>query len=461
MVDMQSWLKKLTLGAVAFGASWTGAVGYWRSTNRLPGGADLALWLVAVPVLLLLAAWGAHALYRRAHARSADAGNAAAPAAGAQTSAPASAPAAAAALAIVASAVRTPFGHTAADLRGALAASEARPTLDAELEDADGYPVLTARIAGADAEVAALRSAFAGSESQDIRFTDAQWRALAFADAVLSELSDSLTSVDTANLPLLQLHPVWTDEWTPPQRAVATGWLRSRLSAAGWPLDRIAGAPDHAGNDEAAALMEQLLNQAGEPLLAVVLACGSQLDTATVDAMAAANTLFSARQPDGQVPGEGACALLLADAASARLLAVDAETVPALRALAHATLEQSADSARQPDTQVLPTLLAQSLERARCTPAQVVLASADGGRHPGRIRELMALAGAQLPQLDPITDLARTGDALAGCAPLAWLAALAVAADAAHEHHGAALCIGNLDPFRRDLAVVAATDFTQ
>jgi hypothetical protein len=460
---MQSWLKKLMTGAIAFGASWTGALGYWRSTNRLPGGADLAFWLVAVPVLLLLAAWGTHALYRRAQAPSAPAGNVAAPEAAVQasTSAPASAPAAAAALAIVASAVRTPFGHTAVDLRAALAAGEARPALDPELEDADGYPVLTARIADADAGLAALRSAFAGSDSQHTHFTDAQWRALAFADAAVSELGDLLAHADAAKLPLLQLHAVWTDEWTAPQRTAANDWLHGRLGAAGWPFDRIVISPTAADLTTAPALVAQLLAQAGEPLLAVVLASGSQLDTATVDAMAAANTLFSARQPDGQIPGEGACALLLADAASARLLADEAESVPALRALASTTLEQSADKARQPDTQVLPTLLAQSLERARCTPAQVVLASADGGRHPNRIRELMALAGGHLPQLDPIADLARTGEAWTGCAPLAWLAALAVAADAAHEHHGAALCIGNLDPVRRDLAVVAATDFTQ
>jgi hypothetical protein len=458
---MQSWLKKLTTGAVAFGASWTGAVGYWRSTNRLPGGADLALWLVALPLLLLLAAWGVHALYRRAQAPSAPAANAtAAPAA----QAPASAPAAAAALAIVASAMRTPFGHTAADLRAALAAGEARPALDPDLEDADGYPVLTARIAGANARLAALRSAFAGPDSRHTRFTDAQWRALAFADAAVSELGDVLADADAAKLPLLQLHAVWTDEWTAPQRTAANDWLRSRLGAAGWPLDRVAVAPsfaDVANHAAAPALLAQLLARAGEPLLAVVLACGSELDTATVDAMAAADTLFTARRADGRIPGEGACALLLADAASARLLADDAESVPALRALASATLGQSADTARQPDTQALPALLAQALEAARCTPAQVVLASADGGRHPGRVRELMALAGAHLPQLDPIADLARTGEACAGCASVAWLAALAVAADAAREHHGAALCIGNLDPVRRDLAVVAATDFTQ
>jgi len=455
---MQSWLKKLMTGAIAFGASWTGALGYWRSTNRLPGGADLAFWLVAVPVLLLLAAWGTHALYRRAQAPSAPAGNVAAPEA---ALAPAPAPAAAAALAIVASAVRTPFGHTAVGLRAALAAGEARPALDPELEDADGYPVLTARIADADAELAALRSAFAGPDSHHTHFTDAQWRALAFAGATVSELGDLLAHADAAKLPLLQLHAVWTDEWTAPQRTAASDWLHGRLGAAGWRLDRIVISPTAADLTTAPALVARLLAQAGEPLLAVVLACGSQLDTATVDAMAAAKTLFSARQPDGQIPGEGACALLLADAASARLLADEAESVPALRALASTTLEQSADKARQPGTQALPTLLARAMVDARCTPAQVVLASADGGRHPGRIRELMALAGGHLPQLDPIADLARAGEAWTGCAPLAWLAALAVAADAAREHHGAALCIGNLDPVRRDLAVVAATDFTQ
>lgn len=450
---MQSWLKKLMAGAAAFGASWTGAVGYWRATNRLPGGADLAFWLVAAPVLLLLAAWGAHALYRRAQAPAAQA---AAPAA------PAEAPSApAAALAIVASAVRTPFGHTAADLRAALAAGEARPALDPELEDADGYPVLTARIVDADAGIDVLRTAFAGAHKEALYFTTAQWRALAFADAVTCELADGLASADAAGLPLLQLHCTWTGEWTPPQRAAATGWLRSRLGGAGWPLDRIAiasGADADAEVTNVTALVAQLLANAGEPLLAVVLACGSRIDAATVDAMAAAGTLFSARTPQGQVPGEGACALLLADAGQAGQLAADATSLPALRAFASGRLAQSADAPGRAHAPLLADLLARALDTARCPAEQVVLAAADADHRSRRVLELMALATGRLPRLDPAADLVRTGDACGTCPPVGWLTALALAADAAREHGAAALGIGNLDPFRRDVAVVAVSN---
>ena len=54
---MNAWMKGILLSVLAFGACWTGAVWYWRSTNRMPDTGDLAAYLVALPLSLLLGYW--------------------------------------------------------------------------------------------------------------------------------------------------------------------------------------------------------------------------------------------------------------------------------------------------------------------------------------------------------------------------------------------------------------------
>lgn len=459
---MLSWLRNLTYTGIAFGASWSGAVWRWRATNRMPDTADIVLWLVVLPLVLLLAVWGGRALYRRAKAAPAAA------AAAAPADAPAAAPRAAApALAIVASALRVPHGGSAAELAAVLASGDARPALDAELVDDYGYPILTARVD--DVDVDGARAALGASDAA-AGFSEEQWRAVALGGAVAAELAGWLAAhpgieqhaarVDTrapSPLPPLELHVAWPQQFTPAQRAAGAAWFRELLATGGWPLERIAVAPE-AAETRADALPPGLLERAGQPLLAVVLACGSQLGSATVDTMAMHDVLLTARQPQGRVPGEGACALLLADATQAALLA-PATDLAALRTLTAARLGTSADDARRVDAAPLQALCERALGDAGCAPDAVALVAADADARAGRVMELMAVATDKLPQLDTATDLLRTGGAIGACAPVAWLAALAVGAQGALERQAPVLCIGNLDPFRRDVAVVAPADF--
>ncbi|MFK3737277.1 hypothetical protein [Massilia sp. TN1-12] len=460
---MVSWLRNLTYTGIAVGASWSGAVWRWRATNRMPDTADIVLWLLVLPLAVLLAAWGGRALYRRATAAPAAAASAPeAAAAAAPVPAPALPP-----LAIVASALRVPHGGSASELAAALASGEARPQLDTELVDDYGYPVLAARVDGVDVDAA--RAAM-GPSGAAAGFGDEHWRAVALGGAVAAELADWLAAhpripehaarIDArapSPLPLLELHVAWPQDFTAAQRTAGGAWYRDLLAASGWPAERIAIAPepDHGDTN---GLPPSLLARAGQPLVAVVLACGSQLGSATVDAMAVAGKLLTARQPQGLIPGEGACALLLADATQAALLAPH-EELPALRALAAGRLGASADDARRVDASELETLCARALRDAGCAADAVALVVADADARAGRVMELMGVATAQLPQLDTAADLLRAGSATGACAPVAWLSALAVGAEGARERRAPVLCIGNLDPFRRDVAVVAPADF--
>jgi hypothetical protein len=132
-----NWLRKLALAGAAFGISWGGAIWYWRETNRMPATSELALYMLVLPLVLLTTLW----LGRKAWARISMPATAGATAAATPSidAAPEAAPLPAA-LSIAASAIRVPHGASVDELRAALAGNQARPNLDSELQDDDGYP---------------------------------------------------------------------------------------------------------------------------------------------------------------------------------------------------------------------------------------------------------------------------------------------------------------------------------
>jgi len=464
---MLAWLKPLGFAAGAFGACWIGAIWYWRATNRMPATDDLVLFLLVLPLALLLLVW----IGKKVHTRmSAAAASAAAPVAAAEVEA---APAAAApSLTIVAAAVRAPHGESADQLYAVLAEGAARPALDDQLYDDHGFPVMTARVA--DNDPAALReeleSWLTARGLDAASFSDEQWRALNAGSAVLAELAawlgthpqigEHTARIDPrapTTLPLLHLLPVWSADWSTETRALADEWLRHLLVQAGWPHDRLAPTATQA-NAHVNGLLNTLLTDAATdttaPVLALLLACDSRLSEGAIDALSGAGRLFTARNAQGEVPGEGAAGLLIADAAQAALLAPGEEAV-LLRGAASAELPGSADVAKRVDGSVLRRITEALLKHTQVAAADIAALTADTDHRTGRVMEVMDLVSEQFKELDPAADLASVGAACGSCGAVTYLTALAVARQAALERSGPVLCIGNLDPYRRDVALVA------
>ncbi|MCU6499139.1 hypothetical protein LPN04_15180 [Rugamonas sp. A1-17] len=447
---------------LAFGASWLGAVWFWRANNRMPATDDLVLYLLVLPLALLAFFWLGGKIYRGIAAPAA----AAAPSAAAQPEAPV-APARGPSLSLVAAAVRAPHGTSPAELSATLAENKARPALDPELNDAYGYPVMSARIAHIDADATRTEmSDWLAANHMQPRFSDEQWRALSAGSEVVGELSacigdhpqlrlhaEQIARREPPSLPMLQLQAVWMADWKPEHRQAAIQWFRHLVIQAGWPEDRIAVAPERSALDaEAGAALVRLLSNE-PPALAMIVACGSHLGADSVERLDNGSALFSANHPQGQIPGEGAAGLLLADTHQAALLGPGA-LQPRLLAVSSGRLPHSADVSKRANAELLRELSTKALQGAGRDASAVALVSADTDHRTSRVMELMGVVSEATPQLDPATDVFSVGASCGNCGAVTWLTALAVARQEAQSRNAVILCISNLDPFRRDVAVI-------
>ncbi|SFU83879.1 hypothetical protein [Pseudoduganella namucuonensis] len=494
---MQAWFRGALLSVLAFGGSWTGSIWYWRSTNRMPATGELAAYLLALPLALLMGYWLLRKGAETWSAREPAATGANAPSgvsAASATDTAARLPVAG--LRIAAAALRAPHGESAAALAEAMASNKARPELDKDLHDDDGFPVMSLRADGVDEEAIAREvNQWLEDNGQAALNARAEfWRALALATPVVEELALSAAGhqrlAEAAALagghgnpgqasramnaiPMLQLAALLPPDWNGQWRDVAGRWLRQQLVLAGWPQDRVSvnTRPDQHPGPLLAALRDS-----AEPCIALLLACASHIGAATIDAWAGDNLLFTSSQPQGAMPGEGAAGLLLADEEQARLLG--AGPYPLLAAVAAGSRRDDVDKARSGECALLKQLARQALKpleqeasarAAQATPPDgqpaaapddvapepaVALIVADTGHRGARVMELMAASHALQPRLDPAKDILALGNATGQAGNAGFLAALALAWHETQERGEPVLCIANEDPYLRCAALI-------
>jgi len=224
----------------------------------------------------------------------------------------------------------------------------------------------------------------------------------------------------------------------------------------GWPADRLAlSSAAERGGAEPLALIAQLA-QHGSTLasscVAIVVACASHIGEDTIDVWSRDGLLFTARNQRGQIPGEGAAGLLLADAAQAALF--DTNPAPQLHATVHGAHGASTDGPGQVDPAVLAGLGQDALRSAASLAADVQLVVGDADHRGSRNGELLAAAGACAPQLDGSTQVLGIAATCGHTGPVGALAALVLARQATQDTGSHVLYFSNQDPFQRSAAVV-------
>jgi hypothetical protein len=374
----------------------------------------------------------------------------------ATTAAPAAAPApvtsAAPPLAILAAALRAPHGASPEELAAAIAGNKARPDLDPELVDDEGFPITSARCdAAVDAAVhEEITEWLVLSGMAELHWSDAEWRALILGTAVVRDLAgEALAQLmpQEGAAPQLRLLPILPSNWTVEQRQAAGLWFRHTVAQFGWPVEHVTGVDVafEPGTAPSAVLHSQFApSNAASPLrqASIVIACESNIDQETVDTWATNKTLFTPTQPQGFVPGEGASGLLMTSLDYAQSL--PEATFTLLDPLKEARLPSSADENRRPDATLLSSLAQQACQDLDL--ANVGMIAADAGQRIYRVRELMAIASSTFPHLDDRTDVACVGISSGRCGAVPSMTALALAQHQAGPRGAPVLYVINEEP---------------
>lgn len=450
------WLKAALTSSLVLALCWGGAIAWWRGSGRMPAPTELIVGLFLLPFGLLLAFWG---LRRRAAVPASSATASAAHAAPTQTVPPAPRPPV---LVMLGAALRLPHSASPEQLALVLAGQRAHVDLDPELVDDDSFPIISAR--SKQAGDAVLRNDIAAwllaQGLADPCWSDEQWRALTLATRVTAELAQQAAGLWMgAGKPprILRLVPLLPSEWSSEQGLAIGHWLRHTVIQAGWSpahVELAEASRDDAGAASPAAPLHRLAHEAvlaNGPMNALVVACASHVGEETVARWVAQDGLFSAAQPRGRIPGEGAAGLLVAD--ERQMHALQDVPVVRLEALQDARRDTSADADERVDPKPLAALVGRTLEHARIAATEIALVVADTGQRSNRVLELMA-GTAALSQLDTSDDFVRVGLASGHCDIVPFIAALALA-----RHHALAclqpvLCVSNEDPFCRIVAAV-------
>ena len=435
------------IAAAVFVACWGGAIVWWRTSARVPATSEWMLLLFGLPVILLLAGFIGHKWIAQRSTVQADTPPQQAAATPATT---AVSPAHVQHLAILATALRAPHGASPEELADAIADNKARPDLDRELVDDDGFPVMCARCE--DARDEALRedvtdwlAAHGGIEPN---FSDEQWRALTLASSVVAELAGRAAiewSVRDDAVPRLQVLPLLPADWSEGQRDAAAAWLRHTATQAGW-RGEIGAAACHTDPVTGIAAAGAV------PGVTLVVAAASHVGEATVARWASEQILFTSAQPQGMMPGEGAAGLLLGGAALAGTS--DGLAVALLAPLAQAQVEEPADARRRGADRVLAGLVERTLAEAGVDAGNVAMIVADTGHRSRPVYELMEYAATTMRQLDGSEDIVRVGAASGSCGVVPFVTALALGAHYAGVRQAPVLCLANEVPGRRIGALV-------
>jgi hypothetical protein len=446
-----SLLRSFALAVLLFGAVWVAVIAYWRMNNHVPSGADAALYLIALPLILL----GTFVLIRlgikagKRGGQETDEGAAHPDSDADQESAPS-----AHTLSVLAVHALFASGGSPAELAEATK-DVPPPTPHPVLRDSQGMPIFAAEIEGIDTEAVdtSLPDTAQGwnpSYKRTLWLTETL--ALRLLEAHFEALRDASPS-SQAQTPLLQVEWLPPMRWNNAERKVAHDWLADRLAAHGWASPQL---QLETRSCEANACIWQRLNELNHAcntnLTApphLLMASDSFLDETLCTSWETQNRLYNARCPEGVLPGEGAAAVMLAAPGTHGLteLARLSEVFVAERG-------QAVDMPQRLQADTLRDLIKQTLTAYGLdddAPARLV---SDTDLRASRNGEALYLAEQVLPERDPIDALLALGVGNGECGTSLALALVAVAAHLTGDSQQPHMVVSHADTLMRAVCAV-------
>lgn len=467
-------MKKLIWGfallvAVCCGV-WLAVLWRWQATGHDMTAEDFAIYLVLLPLivfgLVLALRWAWRGAGARQAARAAAAATGAAAAGGGAASGAAAGNGTARAVGneeaqrhataqLLSAHLLCAGGDSPQALLEAGGAGKPLPKLDRLLQNAEGLPVMSARISELALDElkaslpplqtrlqARLRSGAATAPADSGAAPaapplppDHVQRALAALQVPLLQALQSLRpwedrftdAVQPSMIRVLLSCPAW---WTDAERQLAEAWARLLLAP------EEAGTGDEDGEDAARHDVQaiaaqrfaidcralgpvelwaeadrrlQMLRRDRRPDVLLLAACHSDLSDEAIALLESQRRLFlPGQQPKGQIPGEAAAVLVLAPADWPA--APDADKPPVhLHRPALMKRDKAIEAGGSVSSEVLAEVLATALSAARLPTDQVAAVVCDADQHTPRGTELFGATLKALPHLDPAEQLCMTG----------------------------------------------------
>lgn len=483
---MSRFFKVVALFALISCGVWVAVLWHWQATARDISTRDMVTYLVLLPVtlfvfaLMLRWAWIGVA-EKQTRRESADT------AAGAVTtsSAPAAEDAARhATVQLIAAHLVCAAGDSASDLQSAAKDGEPRPALDAELRDEDGLPILAARIGDVDT---LAHEPLIETLLPVVQAKRPEWaavlpgehvvRALAALEGTLSAAVDSLlpwsgrfesdpnaVKVAAEGVPERRVRVFlgWPPEWSAFEqelaRACAVEWLTTSGGTV-FPAGCFA-ITMHAGGGEDLLLQAdrllQTLAREGRAEPVIVAACHSSIGASAIESMERSGVLYGPKRPKGQMPGEGAAALVLAGADWPA--APDADgPLPHLHRPTLLRRDKSVDAVGRIDGVVVGEAITQALRTARIDADALGGLVCDADLHTARAAEFYGVSVGLLPTLDSTEDMRLLANATGMVGIVSPLLVIACAAERAVALQKPQLALTLSDAFSRLALVVLPT----
>lgn len=359
---------------------------------------------------------------------------------------------------VLAETVTLAAGNDAAGAWAGLRSHAVRPELDSELQDVDGMPVFTSRVADLDvrdwldahAELtqashlsesvlrglallegplhqmlqavqawpASAPSSGAGQTAMEKADGQAGLPMKAHLSGVAAPVNRAQVQARAAMAPQLTVRLLLPQHWPAGEREAAVEWVRSQCGAL---LDWAEAHQAHCVRwltdvvERPECLWEEVDRQivqwsrAPRPELWLLLAVDSAVSESGIDRMQAVGELFTSSHQTGKVPGEAAAGLLLANEHWPLLQAEpDMQPVRMWRPV-RATRDKSADAAGRVGAVELGAALQQALALNQADKDRLLVVS-DADHRASRTAELFEALQEVIPGVDPMLAVTRVGE---------------------------------------------------
>lgn len=444
-------IVRLTLVAlIVFAVIWALVLGWWKSSDYTPTSTDTVLYLVVLPLALcggfvLLRSFFDGLRQRPAESPGGEGANDIAPEA--QTGVADRA----FELVVLSGAALTAVGESASEILDS-AREGKNPQPDKTLKDDAGFPVFTVRVDRLDLDIV-----FESMSEPDEAPATEMLRTLALTNALLPDtLSQALATLEgTGADTTLRVLWVVPETWSDADVALAVRWLQDT---------HLAEAPDgrtqldiHRASDDTTALrhIDDLIvaiNRDQRSEVCLVLATASHLGNTTVQDWQARGQLFTPQTQHGQVPGEAAVAILLADVATGARSEIDAP--PRINRIHLARRDKSADAKGRISSEKIKALIDSLLRLHDVKPATIAALVADADQRASRQTEILGAIDDTFDALEPGANCVSIGAACGSASPAGALLALMCAAAEVSIHNAPALALSAQHPHMRGAAML-------